>query len=626
MNRPLEFAEYELRRYTAAMNISPKITFEVNPERFDKAAFFRFDAALDDAFTISVHNGTGTICATNSRAILLGVYRFLTLQGCRFLRPGKDGEYIPVLDDLRDVEATFYAHTRHRGISDYCCTGGIENMLDIIDWLPKIMMNSYFTEMTDCFWNMKFAYRARTNPYKKTMDVSRELFNTWMERMNGAIAQRGILRHSAGHGWTIRVMEGVGELKNKFQLRELGENPVCTNPEVLPLINGKRSLKDNTPLNTHLCLSNENVRKAYVKNVCEYAAEHPEVDFLHVWLGDGFSNFCECEKCAAMTPTDWYVKLLNELDAELTRRGSAQKLVFLAYFELLYPPVTQRIEHEDRFALLFCPYGRDFLAPYRKYAPVEYEPARNNTFGWEHMRTDLYLKQLSQWQEIFHGDTLAFDYTLYDRDSFMDMTNLNTAALIADDCVYMRELGVNGRIECGDPTAMSPTSLCYSTMAYGLFEGQVLSVEDFYEDNFGADAPVLDFFRKLQHLIPEEMIRRKRQTLTGEELAAIKNACVELETFRGTLFAYSPDAQVHRTGCQLALNHLQCIEAVYGIMVDIAESRMTEALLEERVMELRKLLCRLALVSPRTVPAIGLCNHLEEFFHFMLTGEYSVDR
>ena len=30
-----------------------------------------------------------------------------------------------------------------------------------------------------------------------------------------------------------------------------------------------------------------------------HAAEHPEVDALHIWLADGANNSCECAGCRA---------------------------------------------------------------------------------------------------------------------------------------------------------------------------------------------------------------------------------------------------------------------------------------------------------------------------------------
>lgn len=57
--------------------------------------------------------------------------------------------------------------------------------------------------------------------------------------------------------------------------------------------------------------------------------------------------------------------LLNEIDEVFTEHQSDKKIVFLIYFELAYPPIKERIKNEDRFVMMFAPYGRDFTKAYR---------------------------------------------------------------------------------------------------------------------------------------------------------------------------------------------------------------------------------------------------------------------
>ncbi len=53
------------------------------------------DASLDDAVHVRFSDGTGCIAGPNPRSVLLGVYRFLFELGCRWVRPGRKGEFIP---------------------------------------------------------------------------------------------------------------------------------------------------------------------------------------------------------------------------------------------------------------------------------------------------------------------------------------------------------------------------------------------------------------------------------------------------------------------------------------------------------------------------------------------------
>ena len=75
------------------------------------------DKALDDGIAIAIVKGNGFITGTNERSILIGVYRFLTELGCRWLRPCKDGEVLihKALEDM-NVEVKEIASLRHRGV------------------------------------------------------------------------------------------------------------------------------------------------------------------------------------------------------------------------------------------------------------------------------------------------------------------------------------------------------------------------------------------------------------------------------------------------------------------------------------------------------------------------------
>ena len=54
------------------------------------------DVYLDDVVYIKTEKDGGIIAGSNPRSVLLAVYRFLKKQGCVWLFPGPDGEYIPL--------------------------------------------------------------------------------------------------------------------------------------------------------------------------------------------------------------------------------------------------------------------------------------------------------------------------------------------------------------------------------------------------------------------------------------------------------------------------------------------------------------------------------------------------
>ena len=73
--------------------------------------------------------------------------------------------------------------------------------------------------------------------------------------------------------------------------------------------------------------------------IADYAENHENVTYLHVWLADGYRNHCECENCKKKRPSDFYMMIMNELDAELESRNLDTRIVFIAYVDTMYPPV-----------------------------------------------------------------------------------------------------------------------------------------------------------------------------------------------------------------------------------------------------------------------------------------------
>ena len=125
-------------------------------------------------------------------------------------------------------------------------------------------------------------------------------------------------------------------------------------------IGGIRGLFHGILMNTNLCYSKQEVRLAFAGHVAAYCRKHPGLDLLHVWLADDGNNSCECEECKKKLPSDWYIELLNSIDSELTKEKIAVKIVFLAYFDLLWPPKKEVLHNPDRFVFMFAPITRSY--------------------------------------------------------------------------------------------------------------------------------------------------------------------------------------------------------------------------------------------------------------------------
>ena len=123
--RPVKFAAEELEKYLLRMG-APKIslTLSVDPNlsknnttKEQDQASFSYDPRLDDRYEICVKQAddpvekdrvSGQITGNNPRAVLLGAYRYLTMIGCRFLKPGPQNEWIPYQPDPAGYKACDY--------------------------------------------------------------------------------------------------------------------------------------------------------------------------------------------------------------------------------------------------------------------------------------------------------------------------------------------------------------------------------------------------------------------------------------------------------------------------------------------------------------------------------------
>ena len=102
------------------------------------------DTELDDILYIDTDMNGGVIAGDNPRSILLSVYEYLRQNGCRWLFPSVDGEFIP-MQDIKPVKYRHKPTSRYRGL----CNEGSEfqsGMVDCIEFLPKVGMNVFMME------------------------------------------------------------------------------------------------------------------------------------------------------------------------------------------------------------------------------------------------------------------------------------------------------------------------------------------------------------------------------------------------------------------------------------------------------------------------------------------------
>ena len=440
------------------------------------------DTELDDIVHVDVdENGNGVLAGSNPRSALFAVYRYLQENGCRWLFPGVDGEYVP-MQDIVAVKYHKMADMRYRGQ----CNEGAEyqpNMMEAIDFTPKIGMNVFMMEFECPYVYYNRYYSAMHNPTRETEPVTGEQMIQWKRQCEAEISKRGLQFHDMGHGWTAEPFGMDTTYRWKHGEDKGGEAPVPeASREFLPLIGGERKVHSRGPMNTQFCMSNARARKLVVNYIADYSYKHQNVDYLHVWLADSSNNHCECEECQKMIPSDYYVMLMNELDAELTARGLATRIVFISYMDTAWPPITQRIENPDRFSLLSAPISRS----YTECVPADISDAtytpyvRNNLTLFPTVAP--YIKCAKDWQDICRVPAMLYEYHFW-LAQYLDLGVLDFARVVFDDIRNYHKHGLNGLINDCSQRSFWPNGFAFFVYGQVQFDTS-LSFEELVEDYF----------------------------------------------------------------------------------------------------------------------------------------------
>ena len=474
------FAKEELARYLKLLNKSIEIDDEAE-NGFTLGLLEETDDEIDTV-SVNVDGLSGEIRGSNYRSILFSVYRYLEAIGVRWIRHGADGEILPENHDFSKDSIHFKstAKSKYRGM---CIEGAvsIENMLDNIDWVTKMGFNTYFIQF-DCPHTFFFRWYTRSrNPYAEgARKVPFEEAEKYRVMMAKEFKKRGLTYQSMGHGWTALCIglpgNGWWEVNGEVD-PEIKEN--------LALVNGKREFWKNIPLVTELCYSNPDTRKKFVNFCADYAQKHPEMDVLHIWLSDGRDNHCECEECKKMRPADFYVKLLNEIDAEYTARNIKTKLVYLAYHDLLWAPeVEKEFKNPDRFILMFAPICRKYDTSYAdiKELPEKDVFVRNKNKLPSTVEGNV--AHILDWVHTLKTNAFSYEYYYWVKQNYVDFGGVNLSRVIYDDILNHDKIGLSGIVSCQSQRSFWPNGLGMYVMAKTLWYGDEIDFDTMLQDHF----------------------------------------------------------------------------------------------------------------------------------------------
>ena len=518
-NPTVDFAAEELKKYLRMMMPREgEITIDYDPSatdgfRLGLMADFGLDTSeaedlyLDDIVHIDTDEMGGIIAGSNVRSVLLAVYRYLRKNGCRWLFPGIDGEVIP----MKKVEPVKYhkmADCRYRG---QCNEGGEYqfNMMEAIDFTPKIGMNIFMIEFEIPKYYYNEYYNHRGNEAREPEPVSETTILQWTKQCEVEIAKRGLQYHSMGHGWTS---DPFGMDSSSAWDAGNVEIPAEVK-DYVAMVGGKRDIFAGSPLNTNFCMSNAKARKIVNDYIADYAEKNGHVDYVHVWLADASNNHCECEECRKMIPSDWYVVMMNELDEELNRRNLDTRIVFISYFDTMFPAETERIKNPKRFSMLFAPITRNYVES-PSPTPVKYETkkyVRNQIHKPEN--ADESLAYINEWMETQKLNSLAYEYHFWINQCFA-LGLMNFAEMIHNDVKGYKANNVNGIIEDGSQRSFFPNGFNFYVYGETLFDNGVdynFLKEDYFSHAYGEEwEKVEEFFRTLDRGFDNDyMIGRK---------------------------------------------------------------------------------------------------------------------
>lgn len=508
-NSTIDFAAEELKKYLRMM--MPRcgeISIEYMPDavsglRIGLMSDFGLDTSdaddvqLDDIIYIDTDEKSGIIAGSNPCAVLIAVYRYLRFCGCRWLFPGVDGEWIPIINSLPAVSYRKLADHRYRGQ----CNEGAEfqqSMLETIDFTPKIGMNTYMLEFDNPYFYYNTYYNHNYSKHREPEPIARDTVLQWKRQCESEIEKRGLHFHDMGHGWTA---EPFGIDSTRGWAAEDEDIVPPQSRQYLAMIGGERKLKNGVPLNTNICMSQPEARKIMIDYIADYAEKQNNVDFLHIWLADGSNGHCECEECQKKNTSDWYVILLNELDEELTRRNLDTHLVFLAYLDLFWPPIEEKIKNQKRFTMLFAPITRLYTETYLKDSDMSkiVPYCRNNIQRPRGMSECL--GYLDKWKEMWKGDCYCYEYHFMDFN-YMDISNMYISKLIYDDISGLKKHGINGIIEDGSQRSYFPTGFPFYVYGETLFDSSISYdelKEDYFSHAFGTNwKAVTEYLDKLR--------------------------------------------------------------------------------------------------------------------------------
>jgi len=582
----IDFAAEELKKYLRMMMPEKgDIAIELNP---DSNTGFRLglledfglpcdckDPHLDDIIHIDADAEGGILAGSNPRSVLFAVYRLLKLNGCRFFYPGPEGEYIP----HQELVPTSYHKAADHRLRGHTIEGepSLEQVLSYIDFHAKEELNAFGLYCVDVYQRRYYIHHFNDQNRPEESYDGDVAETQWRALYESELKKRGMIIFSGEHDL---IPGAVGFDLTARELYRSGEKKI--NEEIRPLlalIKGKRDLYGKDILNTNLCYSNPVVRTMIADQAVKMALEKPHLDYVGFTFADGSKNHCECEACRQKRPSDWYVMILNEIDAKFTAKNIPMKVLFSFYVDTIFAPVEEHLNNPDRFLLQFCPIARSYMASINadtKLPPPQ--PFRYN--AWDRPKnTEETYSLFCEWKKVFPGPYSVFEYHFW-RHQYRDPGTMTFARRVYEDTLSHKYMETCGCMQDGSNKSFWPNGFAEYIYAETLMHRDVdyqKELESYYAALYGSDwEKVMSYMTRLSEafnfaymegeLSTDEKHGTHYNPSRAPYLASVSELCAEL---RATEKKHKYDkVRVHGLAWRLLMRHAQYCEGLAEVMLE----------------------------------------------------------
>ena len=532
----LLFARQEFCKYM--MKITEGIRFEPTVSKDDQGVHLLVDSEMfiesdpinheiKDCYKIEARGTDIAIVGNSDRAVLLGVYRYLTECGYLFLGPGPNHEQIPDKIDFKNNSLTIFeqAQYHNRGVS-LEGADSLEDVLNFIDWLPKLGGNSFFIHLKNPYVFLKRWYEHEHNPKLGAEPFSLDIAECMTERIEYELSRRSLIRSRLSHDW-------FGGKLDFSPTQSWGNTASKGKP--LALLNSERSLYSPNKEVEKLCLSDEEVCKAFIEGIVSYAVSRPDIDYLHIELLDVFDDKCECARCRSVDSTERYTSIFDRLDERLNEEGMATRLCFEERYGIFKVSVFQNLKSPNRFVRT--------MVPNRDSFEVDLEEARV-------LESKRGLRRI---KSLMYDSPLNFTH-------FGDLGYIGLAKTIAGDLKSLDAVGIKGYISCQEMRAGLPNHFPNYVMAKMCWNSSLSFDElarEYFEGAYGPEwQKVYMYLEHLSKLSSPDYVSGKGRRIDNElasKFTEVSKVIIRFSPVKVSHFRL--DNKVHRNYWQVLSYH-----------------------------------------------------------------------